>query len=133
MSGRYPEKITLVELGQEIAALSKDMGNMKFLTDKLLKLKEELSQTQMSEGEIRSAIMKKSMEIMQPLQSPGWFYQKLVTDKKEPVYYGQTVGPDDTDAVLLRWKVSDDEYRIIFGDLSVGNVTAEELAALEQQ
>jgi outer membrane lipoprotein-sorting protein len=132
ISGRYPEKITLVELAKEIAALSKDMGNMKFLTDKLLKLKEELSQTQMSEGEIRSAIMKKSMEIMQPLQSPGWFYQKLVTDKNEPVYYGQTVTPDDADAVLLRWKISDNEYRIIFGDLSVGSATAEELANLEQ-
>lgn len=108
------------------------MENMKFLTDKLLKLKEELSQSQMTEGEIRNAVMKKSMEIMQPLQSPGWFYQKLVTDKKKPVYYGQTVTPDDTDAVLLRWKVSDDEYRIIFGDLSVGSATTEKLANLEQ-
>jgi outer membrane lipoprotein-sorting protein len=132
MSGRYPEKLSLVELGQEIAALSQDMENMKFLTDKLLKLKEELSQTQMTEDEIRSAVMKKSMEIMQPLQSPGWFYQTLMTDKKEPVYYGQTVTPNDADAVLLRWKVSDNEYRIIFGDLSVGSATAEELATLEQ-
>ena len=133
MSGRYPEKITLVELGQEIAALSQDMENMKYLTDKLKKLREELSQTQMTEEEIRSAVMKKSMETVQPLQSPGWFYMMLVTDKKEPAYYGQSVTPDDADAVLMRWKISDDEYRVIFGDLSVGNVTAEELASLEQQ
>jgi outer membrane lipoprotein-sorting protein len=133
MAGRYPEKITLVELGQEIAALSQDMDNMKFLTDKLEKLREELSQTEMTEEEIRSAVMKKSFEIMQPIASPGWFHTMLVTDKKEPAYYGQTVTPDDTDAVLMRWKISDNEYRVIFGDLSVGNVTAEELANLEQQ
>jgi len=133
MSGRYPEKLSLVELAQEIAALSQDMENMKFLTDKLLKLKEELSQTQMSEEEIRRAVMRKSMEIMQPLQSPGWFYQTLMTDKKEPVYYGKTVTPNDADTVLLRWKVSDNKYRVVFGDLSVRNFTAEELAELEQQ
>jgi hypothetical protein len=57
----------------------------------------------------------------------------LVQDKKEPVYYGETVTPEDTDSVLMRWKVSDNEYRIIFGDLSVGNATAEELAKLQQQ
>jgi len=132
MAGRYPGKITLVELGQEILALSQDMEKMKYVTDKLKKLTEELSQTQMTEEEIRNAVMKKSMETMQPLQSPGWFHIMLVTDKKEPAYYGETVGPDDADAVLMRWKISDDEYRIIFGDLSVGNVTAEELAELEQ-
>ena len=131
MFGRYPKKITLVELGQEILALSQDMENMKYLTDKLKKLKEELSQTRMTEEEVRNAVMKKSFEIMQPIQSPGWFYMMLVTDKKEPAYHGQSVTPDDADAVLMRWKISDDEYRVIFGDLSVGNVTAEELAALE--
>ncbi|MGB2865280.1 MAG: hypothetical protein WBC05_18265 [Sedimentisphaerales bacterium] len=133
MAGRYPEKITFVELGQEILALSQDMENMKFLTDKLEKLREELSRTQMTEEEIRNAVMKKSMETMQPLQSPGWFHMMLVTDKKEPAYYGGLVTPDDADAVLMRWKISDNEYRIIFGDLSVGNVTAEELVNLEQQ
>jgi len=132
MSGRYPEKIILVELAQEIAALSKDMEKMKYVTDKLLKLQEELSKTQMTEEEIRNAVMKKSFEIMQPIQSPGWFHTMLVTDKKEPAYYGQSVTPDDADAVLMRWKISDNEYRIIFGDLSVGNVTVEELAGLEQ-
>jgi hypothetical protein len=35
------------------------------------------------------------------------------------------------EAVLLRWKISDDQYRVIFGDLSAMNVTAEQLAELE--
>ncbi|MCP4258616.1 MAG: hypothetical protein GY774_14115 [Planctomycetes bacterium] len=133
MSGRYPEKITLVELGQEILALSQDVENMKDLTDRLKKLTEELSQTQMTKEEIRNAVMKKSMEIMQPMQSPGWFYMMLVTDKKEPVYNGESVGPDDAEAVLMRWKVSENRYRVIFGDLSTLDVSYDELAQLEQK
>jgi len=134
-TGRYPKKLILVELAQEISALFQDMENMKFLTDKLLKLKEELSQTQMTEEEIRNTVMKKSMEIMReimrPIQSPGWFYQMLVNDEKEPVYYGESVGPYDADAVLMRWKTSDNEYRVIFGDLTTKDVTPQELVELE--
>jgi hypothetical protein len=107
------------------------MENMKYLTDKLEKLKEELSQTQMTEEEIRSTVMKKSVEIMRPIQSPGWFYMMLVTDKKEPVYYGESVGPDDVETVLMRWKVSEGQYRVIFGDLSTLYVSKEELAELQ--
>jgi hypothetical protein len=36
------------------------------------------------------------------------------------------------EAVLLRWKISDDQYRVIFGDLSTMDVTAEQLAELEK-
>jgi hypothetical protein len=71
------------------------------------------------------------MEMMRPFQSLGMFYMTLVQDKKEPVYYGESVGPDNADAVLLRWKVSDNQYRVIFGDLTTGNVSAERLAELE--
>ena len=132
IAGRYPESIDLIKLSKEIAALAQGSDNQTYLIDELKKLKEELSQTKMTEEEIRSAVMKKSMEIVQPLRSPSMFYRMLVADKKEPVYHGTTVGPENADAVLLRWKVSDDEYRIIFGDLSVGSATAEELANLEQ-
>jgi hypothetical protein len=38
----------------------------------------------------------------------------------------------DTGKVLLRWKVSDKEYRVIFGDLHTQTVTAEKLAELEK-
>jgi len=63
----------------------------------------------------------------------GFFYATLVDENKDPAYYGNSVTPEDAEHVLMRWKISEDEYRIIFGDLSVGNVTAEELANLEQQ
>jgi len=31
----------------------------------------------------------------------------------------------------MRWKISDDQYRVIFGDLTIENVSAEALAELE--
>jgi hypothetical protein len=52
------------------------------------------------------------------------FYKELAKEGKEPVYYGDTVTAADGDAVLMRWKISDDEYRVIFGDLTVENVSA---------
>jgi len=119
----------MMELAQETIA---------FMTNKdvLEKIKEKIPEAAgLDDDELdkldQNQIMNKTMQITQPLQSPGFFYMMLVQEKREPVYYGQTVGPEDTDAVLLRWQDSDNEYRIIFGDLSVGNATAEELANLE--
>jgi hypothetical protein len=65
------------------------------------------------------------------IAGPSFHYRMLVGKKQEPAYYGQSVTPEDTNAVLLRWKVSDTEYRVIFGDLSAKTVTTEELAKLE--
>jgi hypothetical protein len=72
------------------------------------------------------------MDAMLPMRSLDRFYAGLQYDKKDPAYYGKTVTPQDADKVLLRWKVSDNEYRVIFGDLRVKTVTAEELAELEK-
>jgi len=61
----------------------------------------------------------------------GVFYDDLVTENKDPVYYGKTVTPKDADKVLMRWKITDNEYRVIFGDLHAETVTPEKLAELE--
>jgi hypothetical protein len=50
----------------------------------------------------------------------------LVADKKEPLYYGESVGPDDADKVLLKWKESEDHHRVIFGDLTTEDLTDEQ-------
>jgi hypothetical protein len=65
------------------------------------------------------------------IAGPSFHYRMLVGKKKEPVYYGRSVTPEDANAVLLRWKISDSEYRIIFGNLSTKTVTTEGLAELE--
>jgi len=63
---------------------------------------------------------------------PSIFYKTLLDENKDPAYYGETVGPYDVDKVLLRWKLDNDRYRVIFGDLSTKTVTLEELSKLEE-
>ena len=108
--GRYPSNLALLTLMKEITEeLTKKYG-IKFI-------------------EKQDEYTSKLKDILQA----GTFYAQLAGAEKEAVYYGDSVTSENPEAVLLRWKVSDDEYRVIFGDLSVGNVTAEELATLEQQ
>jgi len=47
------------------------------------------------------------------------------------VYYGDKVTAEFPHAVLMRWKVEDGKYRIIFADLTARDVSAGELAQLE--
>ena len=120
MSGQYPKKLNLMNLMQEFSAIEKNP------TDAALKVKEEMNRITKDEQ------MKKTMEMMRPVQSLGMFYMMLVQDKKEPAYYGDTVTVQDVEKVLLRWKISDNQYRVIFGDLSALDVSTEELAELEE-
>jgi len=67
-----------------------------------------------------------------PIRCLVRFYMVLERwDKKDPAHYVKIVSPKDTDKVLMRWKVSDNEYRVIYGDLHVETVTKEKLAELE--
>ncbi len=59
------------------------------------------------------------------------FYESLQADGKDPVYNGPVVTPADTNKVLLRWKLDDGQYRVIFGDLKIKDVTAAQLQELE--
>ncbi len=72
------------------------------------------------------------VEALLPMRCFTAFYAGLRFDKKDPAYYGKTVTPKDVDKVLLRYKVSDNEYRVIFGDLHAETVSPEKLAELEK-
>jgi len=120
--GRYPKKLNLVNIMQEFSAI-KDSENP---TEAAMKLKEEMDQLQKDEH------VKKLTETILKVQSVGMFYMTLIQDKKEPVYYGDAVTVQDTEKVLLRWKISDDQYRVVFGDLSALDVSADELEKLEK-
>ncbi len=122
ITGQYPKKLNLVNLMQEFSAIK----DSKKLTDAGMKLKEEMDRMQKDEH------VKKLTETILKVQSIGMFYMTLIQDKKEPVYYGETVAFQDVEKVLLRWKISDDQYRVIFGDLSALDVSADELAELEK-
>ncbi|MCP4262312.1 MAG: hypothetical protein GY774_33145 [Planctomycetes bacterium] len=122
ITGRYPKKVDLLSLAQEFQAIK----NSKNLTEAGQRLDEEMG---LLTREERS---KKIMGLMQPVQSLGMFYMTLVQGKNEPAYYGQSVAPDDAEAVLIKWKVSEGKYRVIFGDLSALDVSADELTKLEK-
>jgi hypothetical protein len=64
------------------------------------------------------------------IPTPPLDSRDLVTNKKDPAYYGKTVIPKDADKVLLRWKLSDSEYRVIFDGASglVSNNSSLELS-----
>ena len=49
----------------------------------------------------------------------------------EPGYRGYGVTPSDAERPRMRWKGSDGQDRVIFGDLHAETVTAEVLAELE--
>jgi hypothetical protein len=120
ISGQYPKNLNLMTLMQEFGKLKDSQSPAA--EQMRLKLKEAQSEEEKAT---------QLMDMMRPFQSLGMFYMMLVQDKKDPAYYGESVGPDDADAVLLRWKVSDGQYRVIFGDLTAENVSAERLAELE--
>ena len=118
--GRYPEKISMMTLMQEIGKLT----NGRSAAAKQFRQKLEQAES----DEQRGVYM---IEITQPIQSLAMFYMTQVQDKKEPAYYGDRVTPEFPHAVLMRYKAEDDSYRVIFGDLTVADVTADELAELE--
>lgn len=94
-------------------------------TPAALSLKEEIKGLTGEEKLIRVS------ESGKPVLRLIWFYVGLVQGKKDPAYYGKTVTPKDADKVLLRWKLSDNEYRVIYGDLRAETVTPKKLAELE--
>jgi len=49
----------------------------------------------------------------------------------DAAYYGKTVGPNDKDKVLLRWKREDGKYEVIFGDLRAETAILQEVRTLE--
>jgi hypothetical protein len=114
ITGRYPKSLNLMNMIQEITKAKPD-------------LKKPEDPGPKDESERMNVIMKEMM----PIQYLGMFYMQLVQQDKNPKYYGETVTPDDADAVLLRWKSADNEYTVIFGDLSTQTVTPDELADLE--
>jgi len=130
LSGQYPKKLDMLNLAMEFAELKKkELAELKkgeASKDAGRKSKGEPNQVELEK------VIKETMETMQPIQSLSLFYMSLVQGKKEPVYYGESVGPNDADKVLLRWKVSEGQYRVVFGDLTTVDITAEKLAEIEE-
>jgi phosphotransferase system IIB component len=119
--GKYPENINDVDEDETVLRLAE-----KSETPAAMRLKEEIK------GLTGAEIGNKLVDFLMPIRGVAMFANVLQWDKKDPAYYGKTVTPKDADKVLMRWKVSDSEYRVIFGDLHAETVTAEKLAELEK-
>jgi hypothetical protein len=50
------------------------------------------------------------------------FYANLLEGNKDVEYHGDKVTANDIDDELMRWKISENEYRVIYGDLRVETV-----------
>jgi len=74
---------------------------------------------------------KEDVQSILNLQMAGPMFAALRNEGKEPAYYGDVVTADFPHAVLMRWKNDDGTYLVIFADLSVKQVDAEELKKLE--
>jgi outer membrane lipoprotein-sorting protein len=97
----------------------------------VIEAQEGLRKTDTSGAEPNDQVQQERMNKVMKLQGPVIFFQKLIREGNEPVYHGDKVTAEFGDSVLMRWKVSDKQYRVIFGNLTVKTVSADELAALE--
>jgi len=58
-------------------------------------------------------------------------YDSLLRQGKDVVYYGESIDPKDSNAVLMQWKLSDDKYMVVFADLRERQVSGDELIKLQ--
>ena len=58
-------------------------------------------------------------------------YDSLLRQGKDVVYYGGSIDPKDSNAVLMQWKLSDDKYMVVFADLRERQVSGDELIKLQ--
>ena len=113
LAGEYPDNLDTEILNKEARGL------IGLVRDSLEEIADDEKKMKKLTGELIS------------MMGPAFFYEKLVYDNKDPAYYGKTVTPKDANKVLLRWKLSDNEYRVIYGDLRAETVSPEKLAELE--
>lgn len=60
-------------------------------------------------------------------------YSMLETQQQDLAYYGENVTTNDANAILLRWKLDDGQYRVVYGDLRLETVSEQRLLELENQ
>jgi outer membrane lipoprotein-sorting protein len=120
-TGKYPENLNIMTLMQKV----NEIGNSQ--TPAGEQFREKLEQAESEEEKVQTLME----DIMRPIQSIGMFYMMLVQDKKDPAYYGDKVTAEFPHAVLMRWRTEGGNYRVVFGDLIIEDVTAAELAELE--
>ncbi len=70
-----------------------------------------------AEEEAKRFLEELTTDVAQKMVPATLFYSHLLREDREPEYFGATVKPGDSDAVLMRWKLDDSHWRVIYGDL----------------
>ena len=122
-TGQYPESLGIIA----------SMGEMGKFMDSNTPASKALKQSLegLDKETFANAMSKAMLDIMMPVQATTGFYAQLVQQKKDPAYYGDIVTPDQPDLILMRWQIEDNQYRVIFSDLTAETVTRQQLAELE--
>ena len=60
----------------------------------------------------------------------GSQYQHLAAPHKESAFYGGDIDMDDSESILMQWKLEDGRYKVIFADSRVRTVEADEMIRL---
>ena len=58
-------------------------------------------------------------------------YEKLLSKGKEVYFYGENTDLQDSNSVLIQWKLENGNYRVIFADLKAKTITPEQLIRLQ--
>lgn len=129
LDGGYPERLDMSWLSgtysarATMAMLADAMPEMKPLPKGLSKEeREKLAHARAKQSAMAGATV--ATRAMLKAAAVSAFYRKLANEKREPEYFGATVKPGDAEGVLLRWKLDDGQYRVIYGDLRVETVHA---------
>jgi hypothetical protein len=118
LSGKFAARATLARMGE---LLPKQQPIPAGLDEKQ---RAKLVSERSKEGAMAAA--RASSEAMIKAQVAATFVQKLTAEQRNPEYFGATVKPGDANAILLKWKVDDGRYRVIYGDLRAEIVNAGE-------
>jgi hypothetical protein len=123
----YPERLDMLWLAERFgvragaAVAAKNLEQEPFPDDDLDKEeREKLVRARATEAAKVAGQM--TSEVMLKASIVAAFYQKLANEQRDPEYFGATVKPGDKEGVLLRWKLDDGRFRVIYGDLRAETV-----------
>ena len=67
------------------------------------------------------------------IQSLRKFYEDLTNQGRDVVFYGESADPEDRHSILMHWKLSNGDYRIIYNDLTARTVSSSALIRLQSR
>ena len=124
-TGRYLTGLSLEILKKDMQVFSQAM--MSGQTQASREFMQEIKQLK---SPMKAGFM--GAQLTNPLTGLYTFHIMLIQANQEPAYYGNIVTPQDTDRVLMRWKLNDGQYRVVFGDLHIETVSKDTLDELER-